>query len=98
MNNNYFSKILITVGLILWLGLGMIILYFQENQNIVLTWASTAGIMFILILGLETRERKNVSLGIKEEEQKQCDHSNGERDLDGQCNCCGKCVFSENQE
>ena len=59
MQNNYLSKALTIVGLILWLGLGMIVFYFQENQDIVLTWASTAGIMFILILGLETRERKD---------------------------------------
>lgn len=68
MENNYFSKTLIIVGLILWLGLGMIVLYFQKNQDIALTWASTAGIMSILILGLETRERKRDALEKEGEE------------------------------
>ena len=71
MENNYFSKTLIIVGLILWVGLGMIVLYFQENQDIVLTWASTAGIMFILILGLETRGRKKDALEKNKENHSQ---------------------------
>ena len=60
------SKVLVIIGLILWLGLGMIVLNFQENQEIVLTWASTTGIMFLLMISLEIKRREDALCDLPE--------------------------------
>ncbi len=57
-------KILAIIGIILWLFLGGVILYLHEigNDIAVLVWATTSGILFILMLSLDlSMKEKNTN-------------------------------------
>jgi len=65
-----FYDYILIVGILLWLGFGMVVLYFQDNIDIVFTWAITSSILVINMIAIFYKNQQRLKDAILGEQVK----------------------------